>query len=333
MQNYPKRAKLLLLLKYFESETDEQSPKTMEQILSHLQNFNITAERKSIYADMTLLRDMDYDIIKSSKDGEVAYYLNESLFEQAEAEIFASAVCAAKFVTQKKSSELLDKISNLFSERQAKVFRQRIELARTQKTNNVEVYYNIDKIVNAMNSNKKISFLYFEYLPDKTQRVKKEGARYFATPYTQMWFEDAYYLICNIDKYDNLSHFRIDRMTKIEVLDEPARDIDEVSEYKNYLDFDEYHKSIFSMFGGQTKNVRIRFAQSLATAVFDRFGLDVPVSEIKEGWFTISTKVRVSPGFLSWITLFGDQIEVLSPNTLRNEIKEMLSKLNQVYNN
>ncbi len=146
-----------------------------------------------------------------------------------------------------------------------------------------------------------------------------------------MWFEDAYYLICNIDKYDNLSHFRIDRMTKIEVLDEKAREIKEVSEYKNYLDYDEYHKTLFSMFGGQIKNVRIRFDQSLATAVFDRFGLDVDVSEIKKGWFTISTKVRVSPGFLSWITLFGDKIEVLSPTVLRREIKDLLNKLRSVY--
>lgn len=332
MQKYPKRAKLLLLLKYFESQTDEQSSKTMEQILNHLQNFNITAERKSIYADMALLRDMDYEIIKTFNDGEAAYYLNESLFDQAEAEIFASAVCAAKFVTQKKSSELLDKIASLFSKRQAKVFRQRVELARTQKTNNVEVYYNIDKIVTAMNGNKQISFLYFEYLPDKTQQMRKEGNRYFASPYSLIWSEDALYAVTNLEKYNNLTHFRVDRMKKVEIIDANARDIKEVSEYKNHLDYDEYQRSVFSMFGGKLHNVRIRFHESLATAVFDRFGLDVPVGEIKKGWFTISTKVRVSPGFLSWITLFGDQIEVLSPNSLRSEIKEMLLKLSCVYN-
>jgi len=331
LQTYPKRAKLLLLLKFLQTETDEQNPKTMVQILAHLKKFNIDAERKSIYADIALLRDLNYDVIKVPIEGEIAYFLNENIFEQAEAEIFASAVCAAKFVTQKKSSELLDKISGLFSNRQASIFRQRIELARTQKTKNDEVYYNIDKIVTAKNNSKRISFLYFEYLPDKTQRIRKEGARYFASPYSLMWFEDAYYLICNIDKYDNLSHFRIDRMTKIEVLDASAREIKEVSEYKNYLDYDEYHKTLFNMFGGQSKNVRIRFHESLATAVFDRFGLDVDVSEIKKGWFTISTKVRVSPGFLSWITLFGDNIEVLSPNSLRSEIKDMLSNLAGVY--
>ena len=130
MQAYPKRAKLLLLLKFLQTETDEQYPKTMAQILEYLKSFNIIAERKSIYADIALLRDLDYDIIKAPIDGEIAYFLNESLFEPAEAEIFASAVCAAKFVTQKKSAELLDKIAGLFSKRQAGVFRQRVELAR-----------------------------------------------------------------------------------------------------------------------------------------------------------------------------------------------------------
>ncbi len=176
MQTYPKRAKLLLLLKFLQTETDEQYPKTMAQILEYLKSFNIIAERKSIYADIALLRDLNYDIIKVTVNGEVAYFLNESLFEPAEAEIFASAVCAAKFVTHKKSTELLDKIASLFSKRQASIFRQRIELARAQKTKNVEVYYNIDKIVTARNTGMRISFLYFEYLPDKTVRMNKEGS-------------------------------------------------------------------------------------------------------------------------------------------------------------
>ena len=146
-----------------------------------------------------------------------------------------------------------------------------------------------------------------------------------------MWFEDAYYLVCNIDKYDNLSHFRVDRMAKVQVLCDDLRKISEVSEYKNYIDFDEYHRSVFSMFGGNSKNVRIRFREELATTVFDRFGLDVNVSEIRNGWFTISVSVRVSPGFRSWLTIFGDKTEVLSPDSLRHDIKSMIESLGSVY--
>jgi predicted DNA-binding transcriptional regulator YafY len=187
--------------------------------------------------------------------------------------------------------------------------------------------------VSALNSGKKISFLYFEYMPDKTLQLRKEGRRYTASPYSLMWFEDAYYLICNIDKYDNLSHFRTDRMTKVEVADETARSVNEVSEYKNYIDFDEYHRSVFSMFGGQLKTVRIRFRDELSTAVFDRFGLDINVSDIRDGWFTVSVSVRVSPGFLSWITIFGDKAEILAPKSLRQEFREMIDSLSIVYQN
>ena len=331
LQIYPKRAKLLLLLDFFRSETDEQHPKTVADIIEYLSSKGIEVERKSVYSDIKLLRELDYDVIKVTNGGEVAYFLADELFEQAEAEIFASAVSAAKFVTQKKSTELLNKLSKLFSKEQARVFHKRLELARTKKTKNKEVYYNIDKIVTATNDAKRISFQYFEYLPDKTQQVRKRGEKYHATPYVLMWFEDALYMVCNIDKYDNLSHFRVDRMTNIEVLNEQARHIDEVSEYKNYLDFDEYHSSVFNMFGGQRKNVRIRFHESLATAVFDRFGLDVIVTDIKDGFFTISANVRVSPGFISWLTLFADKAKVLSPGSLIKEIKTMISALTTVY--
>lgn len=330
MTEYPKRAKTLLLLQYLEKNTDEQHPKKMSDILAYLSGKGIDVERKAIYSDINILRDLGYDIVKTS-DGGSAYFIGERLMEGAEAEICASAVCAAKFITQKKSNELIDKLSGMFSAKQSTMFKERLALARTQKTKNEEIYYNIDKIIKAQNANKMISFLYFEYLPDKTQRLRKEGRRYIASPYSLMWYEDGYYLICNINKYDNLSHFRVDRMKKVEVLEEELRSINEVSQYKNYIDFDEYHTSVFSMFGGESKTVRIRFHQSLATTVFDRFGLDVDVSDIQDEWFTISVNVRVSPGFLSWLTIFGDKAEVLSPSCMREEIKALITSLNNIY--
>ncbi len=330
MPEFPKRAKILLLLEYFKKYTDEQNPKKMIGIIEFLKRNGVEAERKAIYSDISLLRDLGYDIVKTSDNG-TAYFLGERTMEIAEAQICASAVSAAKFITQKKSVELIKKLGSQFSQFQSAMFRERLELARTLKTKNEEIYYNIDKIVRALGSYKKISFLYFEYMPDKSLQLRKEGRRYSASPYTLMWSEDAYYLVCNIDKYDNLSHFRVDRMTKVEISEENIRKIDEVSEYKNYIDFDEYHRSVFSMFGGKLQNVRIRFQDELSTAVYDRFGLDVNVSSIKDGWFTISANVRVSPGFLSWLTIFGDKAEVLSPQELRSDLKKLAVSLCTLY--
>ncbi len=332
MPEYPKRAKLLLLLEYLKKYTDEQNPKKMNEILDFLKNNGVEAERKAIYSDINLLRDLGFDVVKASDNG-TAYFLGERTMEIAEAQICASAVSAAKFITQKKSVELIKKLGSQFSQAQSAMFNERLELARTLKTKNEEIYYNIDKIVHALGAYKKISFLYFEYLPDKALQLRKEGKRYFASPYTLMWAEDAYYLVCNIDKYDNLSHFRVDRMTKVEILDESIRKINEVSEYKNYIDFDEYHRSVFNMFGGKLQNVRIRFKDELSTAVYDRFGLDANVSNIKDGWFTVSVNVRVSPGFLSWLTIFGDKAEVLSPQDLRVDLKQLAVSLYTLYKN
>lgn len=332
MPEFPKRAKLLLLLDYLKKNTDEQNPKKMNEILDFLKSQGIEAERKAIYSDITLLRELGYDIVKTSDSG-TAYFLGERTMEIAEAQICASAVSAAKFITQKKSVELIKKLGSQFSNTQSTMFHERLELARTLKTKNEEIYYNIDRIVRALGTCRKISFLYFEYMPDKTLQLRKEGRRYNASPYTLMWAEDAYYLVCNIDKYDNLSHFRVDRMTKVEIVEEKVRNINEVSEYKNYIDFDEYHRSVFNMFGGKLQNVRIKFKDELSTAVYDRFGLDVNVSNIKDGWFTVSVNVRVSPGFLSWLTIFGDKAEVLSPQDLRNDIKKLAASLAALYIN
>ena len=244
MAEYPKRARILVLLDFFRDYTDEQNPKTMGDIRAHLEQHGVAAERKAIYADINLLRDLGYDVIKTNDNG-VAYFLGGRIMDVAEAEICASAVSAAKFITQKKSRELIDKLAGLFSHQQAAEFRERMALARALKTRNEEVYYNIDKITRALAAQKKISFLYVEYMPDKTLRRRRDGRRYLCSPYALMWFEDAYYMVCNIDQYNNLAHFRVDRMTMIDIEDEMQRPVDEVSAYKNYIDFDEYHRSVF----------------------------------------------------------------------------------------
>jgi len=330
MDDFPKRARILLLLKYLTEQTDEQHPKKMTEILEYLEHAGAGAERKAVYADIGILRDLGFDVIMTN-DRAGGYFLGQRTMELAEAEVCAGAISAARFMTEKKSRELIHKLGDPFGCAASSRFRERMELARTQKTHNEEIYYNIDRIVRAQDAGKKISFLYFEYMPDKTQRFKKDGQRYLASPYTLMWYEDCYYLVSNIDKYDNLSHFRVDRMSRVEITDEDIREISEVSEYKNYIDFDEYHRSVFGMFGGTPQSVRIRFRDELATAVFDRFGLEIAVSDIRDGWFTVSVSVRVSQGFLSWLTIFGDKAEVLAPDSLRQDIIALIGSLGRLY--
>ena len=330
MTDYPKRARILVLLDFFRDYTDEKNPKTMGDIREYLEQHGVAAERKAIYSDISLLRDLGHDIIKTT-EGAAAYFLGGRVMDVAEAEICASAVSAAKFITQKKSKELIDKLAGLFSHKQAAEFRERMALARALKTRNEEVYYNIDKITRALAARKKISFQYVEYLPDKTLRHRRDGRRYLCSLYSLMWFEDAFYVVCNVDHYDNLSHFRVDRMTMIDITDDIQRPVDAVSSYKNHIDFDEYHRSVFYMFGGKPQRARIRFRDKLATAVFDRFGLDVDVSDIKDGWFTISVNVRVSPGFISWLTIFGDDAEILAPGNLRDMMRALIASLSGVY--
>jgi predicted DNA-binding transcriptional regulator YafY len=329
-KNPNQKLKLLYMMRILQEKSDEAHPLTMSQIMEELFRYDIKAERKSVYDDLEALRSYGLDVEKT-KGRSCGYYIANRVFELPELKLLVDAVQSSKFITRKKSDELIKKVESFASVHEAQLLQRQVYVANRVKSMNESIYYNIDKIVRAVGANQKISFLYFEYLPDKTLQLRRDGRRYEASPYSLMWFEDAYYLVCNMDKYDNLSHFRVDRMTRVEIMDEPRRPVGEVSEYKNYIDFDEYHRSVFFMFGGKPQQVRIRFCDDLATAVFDRLGLDVDVSNIKDGCFTVSASVRVSPGFLSWLTVFGDKAEVLYPESLREDMKQLIASLAGVY--
>lgn len=325
-----KKAKLLYLLEIFEQKTDEDCPLSINELIEELSKKGISAERKSLYDDIAVLCDIGYDIV-SIRDKKVGYFLASRKFEYPEVKLFADAVLSAKFITTKKSKELLQKIESLLSNNQANKLKKQVFLANREKTQNEEIYYNIDKIAKAVEANKKISFKYFEYTAGKEKRFRKGGRSYEVSPYAMLWFEDAYYLVGNMQRFDNLVHFRVDRMANVEIKDELSRPVKEVSEFANYLDSAEYHKGLFSMFGGDQKTVRIKFSKNLSTAVFDKFGLNATVIEKDETSFTVSVMVRVSEGFLSWIMLFGKQSEILSPIEVRDSIKNLALDIQNIY--
>jgi len=325
-----KKARLLYLLDILRKKTDEDHPMSAAELIGKLAANGIAAERKTIYDDIALLGDLGYDIVHS-KGKKAGYFLGERRFEFPELKMFADAVQSAKFITPKKTRELIKKIQALMSENQANALKQQLFLANRYKTQNEEIYYNIDKITRAIEKKKKVCFLYCEYTPDKKMRYRKNGALYHVSPYALSWFEDAYYLVGNMAKFDNLAHFRVDRVSKVGITGEPVRPVEEVSEFKNYLDPAEYQKELFHMIGGERLTVRIRFKNHLATTVFDKFGLSARVIETDGETFTVSVPVRASGGFLSWIMLFGKDAEILSPKRIREDILKLSEGIFGIY--
>lgn len=312
-------------MKILLEQTDEDQVLTIQELLGFLSEYGVIAERKSIYSDMELLRNYGVDV-EMRKSKTVGYYIASRQFELPELKLLVDAVQSSRFITYKKSNELIEKLSSLTSVHQAKQLRRHVFTADRPKAINESVYYNIDAIHTAINAGKKISFNYFDYNLSKTRTYRKSGELYTQTPLALCWNDDKYYLICYSAKYDNFVHYRVDRMSNVSVLKENAEKID-----KKRFDVSKHVKHLFGMYSGKITRAKLRFDNSLINAVLDRFGINVKLHR-SPAFFEIYAEVSESPVFLSWIAQFGSKAEIITPTSLREAMSELICDLNTKYN-
>ncbi len=320
-KSFNQKLKLMYLQKILHEKTDEENGLTLAQIIDKLDAYGIKAERKSIYSDFEALRSYGMEI-ESTRGKNTTYYGISEGFQMPELKLLVDAVQSSKFITKKKSRELISKIEGLCSEHEAKKLQRQVYVSSRVKTYNESIYYNVDNIYTAIDSNKKIAFNYFEYTLQKTQKVKRDGEKYVVSPMALIWDNENYYLL----GYENLQqrHYRVDKMLKIDILDE-VRDFNTVQAFEKE-DLALYSKRVFSMFSGETKRVRIRFSNILIGVVLDRFGNDIDIIKEDESNFYIDTDIDTSPQFFGWLTGLGSQAVILAPVTVKNQYIEHLRK-------
>ena len=318
------KLKLLYLAKIFFEKTDENHHITMSEIISELEKYDIQAERKSLYDDFEQLNIFGMDICKTR--GKIPGYFNASSeFELAELKLLTDAVESAKFISQKKSIELISKIEKLTSIHNAKKLQRQVYVANRVKTLNEHIYYNVDKIHDAITENKKIAFKYFDYTIEKEKKYRKNGELYVESPISLMWDDENYYLVAYNSKHNAFIHYRVDRMEKISMCDEERMGTEK--------DFDpaSYARKTFSMFSGEEKLVKMRFDNSLINVVFDRFGMDITPFRDGDSNFIITANVSVSHQFFGWIASLGGRAEIISPEDVKNEFIKMLDNVIKSY--
>lgn len=324
MKSSNQKLKLLYLMKILLEQTDEEHPMSVPQLITELKRYDISAERKSLYDDLKCLRLFGLDIC-SVKSKSYGYFVASRDFELPELKLLVDSVQASKFITKKKSLELISKIEGLAGRYAATKLRRQVYVTNRVKTVNEQIYYNVDKIYEAISENKQITFRYFELDVDKNKVYRKGGGLYNESPLALSWDDENYYMIVYKKKYGNFAHYRVDKMDGIKLCDE-KRDLPEQD-----FDLSEYTKSVFSMFGGKAVNVSVKFENSLAGVVFDRFGTDVPTMRVDENHFVCNLNVAVSPVFLGWLVGFGSKAEILSPDFVIDEMKELIKQLNEKY--
>ena len=309
------KQKLLTMKQYFERKTDEDHSITGNKLIDILATYGIKAERKTIYDDIKTLIDSGMDIV-TVKDGHSnAYYMGARTFQDEELFVLVDAIASCKFLTKKKSQELIAKIQGLTSEYKAQQLRREVFVNDRSRTVNEQIYYNIDAIYEAINSNCEIQFDYMSRRPDGSRT--KRGV-YTASPYGLCWDSENYYLIAHREDKGR-THFRVDRMEHIRLLDTPRKS----PETYRDLNMAQYSKQVFGMFGGKTASVRLQFPNELADSAADRFGNDIMMIPQSDGTFTLTVDVDVSPVFFSWIFSFSGRVKILGPESVAEQYREM----------
>lgn len=323
------KLKLIYLMKILLEKTDETHSITMSEIIEALNSYDISAERKSLYSDIEHLRKYGLDIIGIQENRTYSYYIGNRQFELAELKLLVDSVQSAKFITAKKSNELIKKIEGLASNYEASKLHRQVFVSGRVKTMNENIYYNVDMIHSAIAENSKITFQYFQWNVDKQMELRHNGKVYEVSPWTLSWTDGNYYLIAYDSDAKKIKHYRVDKMLYIEA---NGRKREGRNAFKS-TDMATYTKKMFNMYGGNVESVRLECDNSCAGVIIDRFGEEVTMIKIDKNKFAINVEVAVSRQFLAWVIGLGDGVRIVSPSKVVDMMNEEIDRLIRQYKN
>jgi len=320
------KIKILLIMKELLEKTDEENALSTEELIQMLKQNGISAGRKSIYDDVNTLRAFGIDI-ELRREKPKGYYIASRDFELAELKLLVDAVQCAKFVTRSKSEELIKKLEKLTSKYEATQLHRQVFVLNRVKTENAQIYYNVDKIHTAISRKSKISFQYYEWTVEKEMRPRRNGKIYEISPWALTWDDENYYMIGYDKEAEKIKHYRVDKMKNLEILRE-GRDGREAF---NRFDIASYAKKMFGMFGGKEEELRLVCRNERIGVIIDRFGKNVQIYPKKNGYFTVCVKVSVSPQFFGWLFGLGDGVRIDSPREVAEQFQEYLDMIAESY--
>lgn len=318
MENESKM-RLLYLCKILYERTDDNHPLSTVQLIEILdKEYSIPAHRTTISKDIDILKEFGIDVIKIEST-QNKYFIASRTFETPELKLLVDAVEASRFITEKKSRELVSKIETLTSVNKAVQIKRNLCIENRVRSANEKIYYIVDVINDAINKNKKISFLYFQYDTGKNRRLKNNGSAYSFSPYTLVWNGDYYYVVGFSDKHNVVANFRVDRIAATpEILEEDAVPVPETFDLSKYL------KTTFRMFSAEPKTVELECDNNVMDSIIDRFGEDVEVHYNDPESFRILIEVAANHIFFSWIFGFQGKVRIVSPDSVKKAYADMI---------
>lgn len=321
------KLKILYVMDYLLRASDEEHPVTASQIIDELSQHGIAAGHRSVLEDLEALRVYGLDVERVGVNRYTAYYVGSRDFELPELKLLVDSVQSSKFITHKKTAALIEKIETLASIHEAQLLQRQVYVTGRVKTMNESIYYNVDAIHSGISQNRQIRFRYFEFTVRKERRFRRDGANYVVSPFALTWDSENYYLIAYDSDAGFIKHFRVDKMTDIEMTDEERCGH---AAYRE-LDMSSYTDKVFGMFAGKETQVRMRFAEHLAGAVLDRLGQDAVLVPAEDGQFTVTASIVASPQFFAWLTDFGPEARILGPEHIVKQMREHIDSVAALY--
>lgn len=320
------KLRTLYIMQRLLEKSDENNRISPKELNEMLEGMGISADRKSIYADISTLQEWGMDIMYS-KEQPAGYYVASREFELPELKLLVDAVQSSKFITHKKSQELIRKLEHLTSESQARQLQRSVYVANRIKTDNEQIFYNVNAIHEAINANSSIEFIYHEWNLDKQLVPKKGGRTYLISPWALTWDDENYYLIAYDAEAGLTKHYRVDKMKNI-TLTGKAR---EGREIFDSFDMAGYARQTFGMFSGEKTEVILEYSNYLIGAILDRFGTNNIIVPVDDSRFRIRQEVNVSGQFYGWLVGLGPDAKIVHPPYVVEEFKNRIAAVSENY--
>lgn len=304
------KSRLLFLQRYLFENTDDNHSISTNDLIIVLEANGFKANRKTVKDDVEMLINADYDIL-IEKDGKSnSYHYGSRTFQLPELKMLVDAVSSSRFISAEKSDVLIQKLTSLASKYEAQELTAKIFTADRIKANNSKIFLITDVVSRAIEQGKKVSFQYYDYLPNKEKVLRNNGEVYIISPYALIWSDDRYYMVGYSEKRQDLSPFRVDRMAIPEILGE------EVIENKAFNPAD-YANKVIQMYSGPEQTVKLRCENDTMRSIIDKFGENIHVDVMDDKHFVASVQVQTSRTFYAWVFTFGGEIEILEPEDVR----------------
>lgn len=318
------KLKIFYILDYLKRNSHQDHPVRANELISMLDRIhNIACDRKTVYSDIAALQEYGVDIVSiPGRNG--GYYIASRNFELPELKLLIDAVQSSRYLTEKKSRELIEKLCEECSVYDANLMRRDVLVSGRVKSMNETIYYNVDRIQDAISQNKQISFRYFDWGIDGKRKYRSKD--YKASPYGLCQDNENCYLLGHSPRY-GITSYRVDRMSDIQILE---TDRDPCPELTGKA-LTAHANQLFQMYSGDQVTVKMRFHRSMANAVIDKFGRNTMLIPDGEDHFTFTVSVAVSPMFLSWVIGFGPKAKILYPDSVIQQCVAMCQEALENY--